>query len=100
MADPTKGNKADAAQPPLEQIQLFYSNGFDINASLSDIGITFMYDGNPVMRLALSFTTAKTLSSQLQIGIAEFEAATKQSLLTMGDVSKGYEALHNEKSSN
>jgi hypothetical protein len=97
MADPSDPGQPSAQSP---QVPLFYSNGFEINASLSDFGILFMYDGMPMMKVALSFTTTKTLLAQLQQGISAFEEATGQPLLTMEDVGRGYKGMQHAKSGN
>jgi hypothetical protein len=73
------------------QVSHQYFNGFELNATLSDFGLTLMIDGQPVSRLAMSFTTAKTLMHQLQGAITAFEDATGSPLLIMDDVGRAYE---------
>ena len=50
-----------------------------------------MVDGQPQARLALSFTTAKTLAKELHKVIDWFETATNNKLLVMSDVQIAYE---------
>lgn len=83
-----------ASQP--RELPLFYFNGFELNSSLSDFAMVMMYDGAPVGRVAMSFTTAKTLSLQLQGAISAFEKATKQPLLTMEEIGKAYLAAQDK----
>jgi hypothetical protein len=82
---------ATAATSP-DRLSLVYFNGFELNGTLSDFGIVLMYDGQPQVKLALSFTTAKSLLRNLEQAVESFETLTKQQLLTMDDVSTALEA--------
>lgn len=68
-----------------------YFNGFELAGSLSDMNCVLMADGEPVAKLNMSFTTAKTLSVNLSQTVSAFEQATEHSVMTMDDVKKGYE---------
>jgi hypothetical protein len=68
-----------------------YFNGFELNGTLSDFGLTLMIDGQPVSRLAMSFTTAKTLVQKLQGAIDLFENVTGNKLMIMDDVARSYD---------
>jgi hypothetical protein len=89
-------NEGDTDPIPAAPVPLFYANGFNLAASLSDFGLDLMYDGHRVARVALSFTTAKTLASHLAKSIGAFEAVTGHTLMTMEDVSKGLEGDQSE----
>jgi hypothetical protein len=72
-------------------IDFIYFNGFNLSASLSDMGLLLMVDGQPQVRLSLSFTTAKTLAQELTRAVDFFEKATGTNLLTMTDVQTAYQ---------
>ena len=82
---------APAGNLPLVQMPLLYFNSFEAKASLSDLALILMVDGQPQARLALSFTTAKTLAKELHKVIDWFETATNNKLLVMSDVQIAYE---------
>ncbi|MBC6441367.1 MAG: hypothetical protein GDA49_13385 [Rhodospirillales bacterium] len=67
-------------------IPTFYFNGIEIGSSLSDISVLLMTDGQPLAKLHMSFTTAKTMAENLGAGMAEFEKVTGHSIMTMGEV--------------
>lgn len=67
-------------------IPSFYLNGSTIGTSLSDIGLVALIDGTPVCRLHMSFTTAKTIAMGLLESVENLEDASKQPILTMGDI--------------
>ena len=67
-------------------IPYFYFNGFELNSSLSDMSLLLMLDGQPMARLGLSFTMAKTLAENLTKGIASFEEMTSHNIMTMDQV--------------
>lgn len=75
--------------PPIPSV---YFNGFEVNNSLSDMILLLLLNGVPVVRLNLSFTTAKTLAKYLQDTVANFEKNTKHKIMTMDDVNKRLEA--------
>jgi hypothetical protein len=68
-----------------------YFNGFEVNYSLSDMSMLLVLDGTPVVRLNLSFTTAKTLSAYLNSTVSEFERRTQHNIMSMDDVSSKLE---------
>ena len=73
------------------QIPNLYFNGFEINSSFSDISSMLLLDGQPIARLSMSFTTAKTMAKNLYAAISAFEAATEHSILTMDEVKSGFD---------
>ncbi len=72
-------------------IQNLYFNGFELQSSLSDVGAFLFLDGRPVVRLSMSFTTAKTLAENLGRAIKVFEDATSHTIMTVEDVKSGFE---------
>jgi hypothetical protein len=68
-----------------------YFNGFEIQSSLSDMGALLLLDGQPMARLSMSFTTAKTFAENLTNAIAAFEDATKNKVMTMETIRTGFE---------
>ncbi len=68
-----------------------YFNGFELQSSLSDVGAFLLLDGQPVVRLSLSFTTAKTFAENLGNVIKAFEEATSHTIMTIENVKSGFE---------
>lgn len=69
-----------------------YANGFELNMSLSDVGVLLMTDGRVIGKLALSFTTAKSLAVALTDAMEQFETITSHDVMTMSDVGEAYQA--------
>jgi len=69
-----------------------YFNGFEIGNSLSDMSAILFLEGVPQARLAMSFTTAKTLAENLSAAVRSFEETTKHNIMTMDDVRRGLES--------
>ena len=90
MADEPK-----ASGPKLFQqitIPNHYFNGFELSSSFSDMGVMLLLDGQPQARLSMSFTTAKTLATNLSSMIEAFERATSHNIMTMEEVRQGMES--------
>lgn len=68
-----------------------YFNGFELQSSLSDVAAFLLLDGQPVARLSMSFTTAKTFSENLGNAIKAFEDATNHKIMTIENVKSGFE---------
>ncbi len=73
-----------------------YLNGVAIGLTLSDIRITAVVDGQQQCQLHMSFTTAKTLATELSRAIRHFERLTERDIMTMTEVEKGMEKAHNK----
>jgi hypothetical protein len=69
----------------------FYFNGFEINSSLSDMGLLLLLDNQPQTRLSMSFTMAKTLVENLGRAVTEFERRTSHDIMTMEQVRSGFD---------
>lgn len=67
-----------------------YFNGFELGYSFSDISMILMIEGQPQLKLSMSFTTAKTLQKHLTMVIENFEKATDHKVMTMDEVQAGY----------
>jgi hypothetical protein len=80
MAEPSPQTEATP------RVHSLYFNGFEVNNSLSDMNMLLMLDGVPLVRLNLSFTTAKTLGSYLSDTVANFEKNTEHTIMSMDDV--------------
>ena len=79
--------------PEIRQMKIDYAyfNGFELSSSLSDMGALLMIDGQPQLKVGMSFTTAKTLATHLTAAVEAFEKSTGNKLLIMDDVRKAYE---------
>ena len=91
MSDDTKQAPNGVNFIGAQRVDYIYFNGFELNATLSDIGLMIMIDGQPQAKLAMSFTTAKTLARNLSEAVSAFEKATDNTLLTMEDIRIAYE---------
>ncbi|MEX0282411.1 MAG: hypothetical protein AB3N13_14605 [Arenibacterium sp.] len=87
MPDEQSRRHTITAQP----IDYFYFNGFEINTSLSDMGMLLMVDGQPQVKLSMSFTTAKSLAENLTEAVKNFEKITGHDLMKMDDVMSSFE---------
>jgi hypothetical protein len=74
-------------------VPVLYFNGFTLNLGASDIGLLAMLDGQPQMKLAMSFTTAKTLSGMLAELVSKLEAATQHAIMKADEVNAGLQKL-------
>jgi hypothetical protein len=54
-------------------------------------------DGQPQVRLSMSFTTAKTLSSYLAELMAQLESVTDHVIMNTGEVEKGLRKIESDK---
>lgn len=77
--------------PEGQPVAFLYFNGFDLSTSLSDMGLMLMVDGRPQVRLAMSFTTAKTLAQNLMEAVQAFERLTEHELMNMDDVRNAFD---------
>lgn len=85
-----------AKNESIQRIQHLYFNGFELTSTLSDMGCLLMVDGQPTAKIAMSFTTAKTLFKALESAMDVLERATGKQMLTIDEVSAGYSRLNPE----
>lgn len=87
--DPASANST--AEMEAQPVKHVYCNGFDIGISLSDVGALLMIDGQPQVRVSMSFTTAKSLKRELERAISALEDTTQHSIMTMDEVLAAHE---------
>ena len=96
---------ADEIQPNVGALQIhhetatspdIYFNGIEIGLTLSDISVTATMDGQTQCKLHMSFTTAKTLATELSSAVAEFERLTDHSIMTMSEVQEGLKKVQDK----
>jgi len=75
----------------LQETPSLYANGFQFGWSNADTWILLQLVGQPVLRVHMSYTLAKTLATKLSAAVEEFEARTKRDLLTTDEVQAAYE---------
>ncbi len=68
-----------------------YFNGYQIALSMSDMNIMMLLDGQPVARLSLSFTTAKSLAHDLNKAVESFEQATEHNIMMIEEVKTAFD---------
>ncbi len=78
-------------------VPLVYVNGFVNNLGTSDISLFLLNDAVPIMKLSMSYTTAKTLSGLLAEAISILENATGNKIMTAHDVEAGLRKRASEK---
>lgn len=69
-----------------------YANGFAVGVSLSDVSIVLMVDGQPLQKVHMSFTSAKSLANDLQNSIRALEELLRYEIKTMDEVNKAFES--------
>src|SRR4051812_6099470 len=67
-------------------IQNVYFNGFVLGISNADTNALLLIDGQPLVRLNMSYTTAKTLLVKLGELVGRFEAATQHNIMLTDEV--------------
>ena len=86
MADDVKTFQTVQAVPP--QGPSIYCNGFELALSAGDIAITIAQNNRKVAVLNLSFTTAKTLASNLTTAIKHLEEKSGREIMDYEAVAK------------
>lgn len=82
---------------PILPVNSVYFNGFVLGLSNADMNLTLVLDGQPVTKLNLSFTTAKTLQEKLGEVVQKLEAVTKQNIMTTEQIEEGLRKLVEER---
>lgn len=82
----------------LIEIQSIYFNGFQLGLANSDINTILLQDGQPALRLNMSYTTAKTLLVHLQDIMGKLEEVTDHKIMTTMQVNEGLQKLFTKKS--
>lgn len=70
-----------------------YMNGAAIGLSLSDISLTATVDGMPQCQLHMSFTTAKTVATNIMTALNDLERLSEHPVLTMDEVQEAMKPL-------
>ena len=85
----------ETTQPVLQmvEIQNIYFNGFQLGLTNSDIHALLLRDGQPVVDLNMSFTTAKTLQVLLSETMKKLETVTNRDIMTTREVEAGLQKL-------
>ena len=74
-------------------IPAHYVNGFALSLSNADISMLMMLDGQPIAKMNMSFTTAKTVVKLLTGLIENLEKVTERKIMTTDEVGQGLEKL-------
>ena len=85
MDSPEQRNNPQVAtisQPPE-----LYFNGFQLGLSNADVYLTIAHNNQALMRLSLSYTTAKTLGEKLIQAITLLERESNNKIMSIEDVS-------------
>jgi hypothetical protein len=85
--DPTPEDML-ANPKPVPQI---YINGFQIGLSNADVGFVGLLDNQPILKLNMSYTVAKTLVVKLGAMMSSLEKATGREIMTTDDAGTGLE---------
>lgn len=76
------------------QVATLYGNGFQLALSNADVSLIVQLDNVPQLRVAMSYTTAKTLQLKMGELVAKLEEATSHSIMTSDDVAIGLAKLN------
>jgi hypothetical protein len=88
-----KGIADDVTMPSQPAIPNIYFNSFALNMTSADFNAVLLTDGQPVCRLNMSFTTAKTLNHFLNEAIVKLEQITDRKIMTTDYVEKALKKL-------
>ena len=68
-----------------QAIPAMYFNGFQLGLSNADVSLLAMLDNQPVIKLNISYTVAKTLMVKLQEVMGQLESSTGREIMTTDD---------------
>jgi hypothetical protein len=87
--------KVNETHTPVSAINvpIVYSNGFITNVGASDISIIFLLDGNPAIKLHMSFTATKTIANSLRDIVEVLEKATSHPIMMSQEVEAGLKKM-------
>ena len=74
---------------PATPVPASYFNGFHLNLTNADVGLLTLLDNQPVLKVNMSYTVAKTLMIRLQEAIATLEKSTGRDIMTTDDAGAG-----------
>ena len=67
-------------------LPVIYTNGILVTLTVSDLSLTLTVNGQPTHILNMSLTTAKTLYSNINEALQDFQDKTKTKVLEINDV--------------
>lgn len=82
----------------IASVQNIYFNGFQLGLSNADMNALLVLDGQPILRLNMSYTTAKTLSDRLLELVNTLQRATEHNVMTTDEVETGLRRIVQERS--
>lgn len=68
-------------------VAMVYGNGFSVGMSNADVALVLTLDNAPQVRIAISYTTAKSLRDALVSGFEKFERITGHDFMTSDQIS-------------
>src|SRR4051794_4445150 len=77
-------------------IQSAYFNGFVLGLSNSDMNALLLLDGQPFLKINMSYTTAKTLLDRLSDLVQKLERVTTHNIMLTNEVDDGLRRLAQE----
>jgi hypothetical protein len=91
-----------ATEPPASQkaeiishaVSQAYFNGFQLGLSNADVNAILLLDNQPVLKLNMSYTVAKTLLVRLQEVVGILEKSTGREIMTTDDAGRGLEGAN------
>ncbi len=85
------GNLMNDDQPEGVTVRQEYINGFQIGLSNADLSVVGLLDNQPILKINMSYTIAKTLAVKLSEMMAKLEKATGRDIMTTDDAGSGLE---------
>jgi hypothetical protein len=73
-----------------------YFNGFNLALTNSDSNLVLLLDGQPQVKLSMSFTTAKTLTAYLNDMMQKLESVTNHNIMKADEVEAGLRKLQTD----
>lgn len=75
-----------SSQEIRREVPSVYFNGYHMGMTNADVFVRLQLDGQTIMELKMSYTTAKTLSSGIADTVANLEATTGHVFMTQKEV--------------
>ena len=77
-------------------VPVHYFNGFINSLGDSDVHSILLLDGQPVAKINMSFSTAKTLAKLLQDLITTLESVSTHPIMTTTEIATGLEKIRQQ----
>lgn len=81
-----EAKNSSAATLPNVALSVFYMNGFTVGLTTTEVGLIMLLNGQPFQVVNMPLSTAKSLVGSLEKSLEDYEAKTKQKVLSMEEL--------------